>query len=61
MLLTKTVVGFPGSSAEIIHKQCGRPGFDPWVGKIPWSKEWLPTPEFWPGEFHGLFSSRGRK
>ena len=19
--------------------QCGRPGFDPWVGKIPWGKE----------------------
>ena len=34
--------------------QCGRPGFDPWVGKIPWRKERLPTPVFWPGEFHGL-------
>ena len=31
--------------------QCGRPGFDPWVGKIPWRRERLPTPEFWPGEF----------
>ena len=19
-----------------IHLECGRPGFDPWVGKIPW-------------------------
>ena len=28
-----------------------RPEFDPWVGKIPWRKEWLPTPVFWPGEF----------
>ena len=28
--------------------------FDPWVGKIPWRREWLPTPAFWPGEFHGL-------
>ena len=34
--------------------QCGRPGFDPWVGKIPWRRERLPTPVFWPGEFHGL-------
>ena len=25
----------------------------PWVGKIPWRKERLPTPVFWPGEFHG--------
>ena len=21
--------------------QCRRPGFDPWVGKIPWRREWL--------------------
>ena len=27
--------------------------FDPWVGKIPSRKEWLPTPIFLPGEFHG--------
>ena len=33
--------------------QCGRPGFDPWVGKIPWRREWLPTPVFWPAESHG--------
>ena len=25
---------------------------DPWVGKIPWKKKWLPTPVFLPGEFH---------
>ena len=25
------------------------------VGKIPWRKERLPTPRFWPGEFHGLY------
>ena len=28
-------------------------GFFPWVGKIPWRREWLPTPVFLPGEFHG--------
>ena len=22
---------------------------DPWVGKIPWRRECLPTPVFWPG------------
>ena len=32
---------------------CRRPKFDPWVGKIPWRREWLPTPVFLPGEFHG--------
>ena len=31
-------------------------GFDPWVGKIPWRRERLCTPVFWPGEFHGLYS-----
>ena len=30
--------------------QCGRPGFDPWVGKIPWRRIWQPTPVFSPGE-----------
>ena len=28
-------------------------GFDPWVGKIPWRREWQPTPVFLPGEVHG--------
>ena len=26
--------------------QCRNWGFDPWVGKIPWKKQWLPTPVF---------------
>ena len=34
---------------------------DPWVGKIPRRRERLPTPVFWPGEFHGLCSPWGRK
>ena len=33
--------------------------FDPWVGKIPWRKEWQPTPVFLPGEFHGQMSLAG--
>ena len=54
--------GFPGGSAGK-ESACnvGRPGFNPWVGKIPWRRERLPTSVFWPGEFHGLFSSWGRK
>ena len=39
--------------------QCGRPGFDPWVGKIPWRRQWLPTPVSLPGEFQGLRSLVG--
>ena len=49
-------LGFPcGSAWQRICLQCRRPGFDPWVGKIPWRRERLPTPVFWPGEFHGLY------
>ena len=42
-----------------VSLQCGRPGLNPWVRKIPWRKERLPTPVFWPREFHGLYSPRG--
>ena len=38
-----------------------RLGFDPWVGKIPWRRQRLPTSVFWPGEFHGLYSPWGHK
>ena len=40
------------------NSQLEQPGFDPWVGKIPWRRERLPTPVFWPGEFHGLYSCK---
>ena len=32
-----------------------------WVGKISWRRERLPTALFLSGEFHGLYSLRGRK
>ena len=38
--------------------QC-RSGFDPWVLKIPWRKEWQPILLFLPGEFTGLRSLAG--
>ena len=46
--------------------QCRRPGFDPWVGKIPWRRKWQPTPVSLPGESHGerslvAYSPWGRK
>ena len=25
----------------------------PWLGKMPWRREWLPTPVLLPGDFHG--------
>ena len=39
--------------------QYRRPGFEPRVGKIPWRREWLPTPMFLPGESHGQRSLAG--
>ena len=48
-------------SWQRIWLHCGRPGFYPWVRKVPWRRERLPTPVFWPGEFHGLYSPQGHK
>ena len=39
--------------------QCTRPGFDPWVSKIPWRREWQLTPVFLPGKSHGQRSLLG--
>ena len=36
-------------------------GLIPKVGKIPWRRERLPTPVFWPREFRGLYSPWGHK
>ena len=54
-------MGFPGGSAGK-ESACnvGDPGL-PWVGKIPWRREWLPTPVFWPGEFYDLYRPWGCK
>ena len=46
--------GFPDSSdSKESAYNAGKPGFNPWVRKIPWRREWQPTPIFLPGEFHG--------
>ena len=42
-----------------IHLQCRRPGFYPWVGKIPFRREWQPPPVLLLGEFHGQRSQAG--
>ena len=28
-------------------------GFDPWMGKIPWTSKWQSTPVSLPGKFYG--------
>ena len=35
---------------KIICLQCRRPGFEPWVRKIPRRRAWKPTPVFLPGD-----------
>ena len=46
------------SGSDVKESACnaGEPGFHSWVRKIPWRRERLPTPVFWPGEVHGLYS-----
>ena len=45
--LVKAIV-FP-----VVMYGCGRPGFDPWVGKILWRRKWQSTPVLLPGKPHG--------
>ena len=40
-------------------KRCKSRGFSPWVGKIPWSRKWQPTPVFLPRESHTQRSLAG--
>ena len=42
-----------------IRLQCRRPGFNSWIRKIPWRREWQPTPVFFPGESQGQRSLAG--
>ena len=42
-----------------ICPQCKGPGFDLWVRKIPWRREWQSTPLFLPRESHGQRSQAG--
>ena len=39
--------------------QCGKPGFNPWAGKIPWRRKWQSTPVLLPGKSHGQRSLVG--
>ena len=41
-------VGVNLETEEETTEECWRPGFNPWVGKIPW-RAWQPTPVL-PGE-----------
>ena len=50
---------FPGGSDSegrqcLYCLQCGRPGFDPWVWKIPWRRTWQSTPVLLPGKSQAI-------
>ena len=52
--------GFPGGPSDKEPTcQCKRCSFDPGVGKIPWRREWHPTPVSLPGKSHGQKSLVG--
>ena len=43
-----------GKESACSRRRCQRLkrlGFDPWVGKIPWSRKWQLVPVFLPGKF----------
>ena len=42
--------GSDGKESACNVEDCG---FDPWVMKIPWRREWQSTPVSLPGEFRG--------
>ena len=53
---TSAFLGFPCDSA-CKESACNAGDlWETWVGKIPWRRETLPTPVFWPGELHVLYS-----
>ena len=50
-----------GSARKESPCNAGDLGLIPGLGRFPGRKEGLPTPVFWPGEFHELYSPRGGK
>ena len=53
-------MGFPsGSDGEESAYNAEDPGSIPGSGRHPGEREWLPTPAFLPGEFHGQRSLAG--
>ena len=50
---------FLGQVALVQRRRPKRPGFHPWVGKIPWRRKRQPAPVFSPKESHGQRSLVG--
>ena len=52
LLLQGFPAGTSGKESACQCKRCKRHGFNPWVGKIFWSRKWQLTPVFLFGNFH---------
>ena len=53
MLPIPVFLGFPcGSASKESAPSVEDLGSIPGLGRFPWRRERLPTPVFWPGEFH---------
>ena len=62
--------GASGKEPPCQCRRCRRPGFNPWVGKIPWRRKWQSTPVFflenpmdrgaWRATVHGVTQSQTR-
>ena len=51
--IASLTVSFPGDSEDKASAcNAGRPGFDPWIEKIPWRRRWQPTRVLLPGKSH---------
>ena len=61
-ILSKSNIFLNGTSDKEPACQCRRLKrcrLNPWVGKVPWRREWQPTPVFLPGKSHGQRSLAG--
>ena len=62
MLPTPVFLGFPcGSAGKESACNVGTLGLILGLGRSPEEGKSLPTPVFWPGEFHGMYSQGGGK
>ena len=52
-------MSFSGKEYTCQFRRHSKYKFHPGVRKIPWRREWQPTPVFFPGEFHGQRSLAG--
>ena len=60
-IVSRWIAGSYGSASKESVCSAGDLGSIPGLGRSPGEGKGYPTPVSWPGEFHGLYSPRGRK